>query len=250
MNIDWFTFTAQIVNFAVLVYLLNRFLYGPITRAMSQREEGIASRLHMAEKKEQDAKTELERYRQLSADIEQQRSVLFEQARTESENTRQTLVEDARTEVQSRRKDWLDSLQREQAAMINLVRQRAGDQIVVVSREALSQLADVSLEQQTLATFLRQLGQLPEELSTDMKSKVAKNNFAKIVTAFEVTPAWKSQICDSLDEHFGFKQVDFVTAPDLICGIELHVNGSKIGWSIQEYLESLTDELQGLVAGT
>ena len=36
MNIDWFTFVIQIINFAVLVYLLSRFLYGPITRAKTR----------------------------------------------------------------------------------------------------------------------------------------------------------------------------------------------------------------------
>jgi F-type H+-transporting ATPase subunit b len=30
--IDWFTFSAQILNFLLLLFLLKRFLYGPILR--------------------------------------------------------------------------------------------------------------------------------------------------------------------------------------------------------------------------
>ncbi len=49
MLINWFTVLAQIVNFLILVYLLKRFLYGPIIRAMQEREKKIARRLQDAE---------------------------------------------------------------------------------------------------------------------------------------------------------------------------------------------------------
>ena len=44
MQIDWITVAAQIVNFLILVWLLQHFLYGPITRAMQRREQRIAER--------------------------------------------------------------------------------------------------------------------------------------------------------------------------------------------------------------
>jgi F-type H+-transporting ATPase subunit b len=34
-------------------------------------------------------------------------------------------------------------------------------------------------------------------------------------------------------------EVRFATAPDLVSGIELSVNGQKVGWSIAEYLTAL-----------
>ena len=45
MEINWTTFTAQIINFLVLAWLLKRFLYGPIVRAMDKREQKLAERL-------------------------------------------------------------------------------------------------------------------------------------------------------------------------------------------------------------
>ena len=42
MQIDWVTVVAQMINFLVLVYLLKRFLYGPIVKAMERREHAIA----------------------------------------------------------------------------------------------------------------------------------------------------------------------------------------------------------------
>ena len=69
MLIDPFVVIAQLVNFAILVWLLKRFLYGPITRVMAAREERIraeteeAHRLHVA------ATAEGEQYRALLAHV-------------------------------------------------------------------------------------------------------------------------------------------------------------------------------------
>jgi F-type H+-transporting ATPase subunit b len=37
MLIDWFTVGAQVLNFLILVWLLKRFLYGPILDAIDAR---------------------------------------------------------------------------------------------------------------------------------------------------------------------------------------------------------------------
>jgi len=43
MLIDWFTVGAQVINFAILVWLLKRFLYKPILAAVDAREARIAA---------------------------------------------------------------------------------------------------------------------------------------------------------------------------------------------------------------
>ena len=49
MHIDWFVFLAQIFNFLLLMYLLKRFLFGRIIKAMDDREAKIAARFQEAE---------------------------------------------------------------------------------------------------------------------------------------------------------------------------------------------------------
>ena len=41
MQIDWITIVAQIVNFLVLVWLLNRVLYRPLSRALDERAAAV-----------------------------------------------------------------------------------------------------------------------------------------------------------------------------------------------------------------
>lgn len=39
MLIDWFTVIAELVNFLILVWLLKRFLYEPVLKAIDEREK-------------------------------------------------------------------------------------------------------------------------------------------------------------------------------------------------------------------
>ncbi len=55
MLIDWFTVGAQVVNFAILVWLLKRFLYKPIIDAIDAREKRIALALADADAKTAEA---------------------------------------------------------------------------------------------------------------------------------------------------------------------------------------------------
>lgn len=248
MNIDWFTFAAQVVNFVVLVYLLNHFLYGPITGAMKRREQSIAERLNSADRRESEANSELQKYQSLTQQIEHQRNESLEQIRIESEQTREKLVAKAKNEIQFQRNEWLESLQREKANLMGLFRQRAGQQVVRISRNALSQLADSELEQQSIRLFVKRLSEVSRSEKDRLKREFESTGQAQVHTAFAITDDWRRQMTDVLKHEFGLQAVSFVTTPDLICGIELHIGGTKIGWSVQEYLESLSDELEEVLA--
>jgi len=49
MRIHWFVLLCQIFNFLLLMYLLKRFLYGRIIKAMDDREAKIVARFAEAE---------------------------------------------------------------------------------------------------------------------------------------------------------------------------------------------------------
>ena len=127
--IDWFTVIAQIVNFLVLVYLLKRFLYVPITSAMQAREQRIADRISAADQSQIAAESIVKEYRLRSEELENERHRMFETVKTEVEATRQELLKKTRADVERRREDWLASLSREQATLSQIVRQRCAEQV-------------------------------------------------------------------------------------------------------------------------
>ena len=62
MHIDWFVFAAQIFNFLLLMYLLKRFLFGRILKAMDDREAKIVARFAEADTLNERAREAAELY--------------------------------------------------------------------------------------------------------------------------------------------------------------------------------------------
>ena len=53
LGIDWKLLIAQIINFLVLLFLLNKFLYKPIIKALAERTKKIDTSLKQAQEIEQ-----------------------------------------------------------------------------------------------------------------------------------------------------------------------------------------------------
>ena len=96
MLIDWFTVAAQVINFLILAWLLKRFLYKPILRAIDAREQRISSALADADAKSAEAEKERDEFRQKNATFDQQRAALLSKATDEAASARQRLLDEAR----------------------------------------------------------------------------------------------------------------------------------------------------------
>lgn len=79
-TLNW-TFVANLVNFAILLYLMKRFLFKPALAYLDRRREQIASRMEAARQSE-------ERAEQLATQREQELSAAREQARRTLDDAR------------------------------------------------------------------------------------------------------------------------------------------------------------------
>lgn len=76
MELSWTNFILEIVNFLVLVWILKRFLYKPVLRAISQRKATIDQTLSDAKARQADAQTLEQQYRNRLADWENEKAKL------------------------------------------------------------------------------------------------------------------------------------------------------------------------------
>jgi F-type H+-transporting ATPase subunit b len=138
-------------------------LYGRIIKAMEEREQHIAARVHEAEHQQQEAEAEAASYRQKHQELETRRAELLAQAEDEAETQRQELLEQAHQEVEHMRARWRQAVRAEQEAFLHDLRQRASQQILAMARRALTDLAHADLEQQIMAVFREKLQTLDDD---------------------------------------------------------------------------------------
>src|SRR3990167_11353393 len=110
MQIDWLTVAAQVVNFLVLVWLLQRYLYRPIVKAMDDREQRIAARRREATEQKANAEQEAKEYRSQRDALERDRGTILALAREGAGEVKRALQETARHHGEERRLEWLRPL--------------------------------------------------------------------------------------------------------------------------------------------
>ena len=245
MHIDWFVFLAQIFNFLLLMYLLKRFLYGRIIKAMDDREAKIAARFAEADELKTKAEEEARLYEKRNQILNEKKETMLNEATLAAEAKRKELMEKVRVEVDAVKARWQDMLVREQDAFFYDLRQRAAKQLYATARKALSDLADADLEERIVEEFLRRVQSLDEEKSTQLRKAISGGgNRVTIQSAFGIPAPRQTQIEEVLKKQItnGFT-IRYLQEPDIVSGIEMRVNGHKIAWSLNEYLETLVESL-------
>jgi F-type H+-transporting ATPase subunit b len=244
--IDWFTFIAQIINFIILVFLLWRFLYKPITKTMGERRKRIERQWKEAQQKQEEAEAEAKSYRQKQQDLEQRREELLNEAKEKAKSEQETLIKQARQEVDRKQAEWHESIERQQESFLENLRQRVQEQTHKISRRALQDLANAELEERAISVFIERLKHLEdEERETFRKSVQESEEDVVINSAFDISEETQQKLRDSLRQEniVNGNEIKFSTSSDLICGVEMWSKNHQIAWSLADYLESLEEQL-------
>lgn len=241
MQIDWLTVAAQIVNFLVLVWLLKRFLYGPIMNAVDEREARIAGSLENAELARSEAIDEAARYKKKLDELADDRENLLKAAAEEARRMRVSLEEQGRAQVYAEREEWLQALADEKAAFMVDVRERVLRTFTSLARKGLADLADAELQDQIVRRFLKELRELDvTDLAKFKKIAASRDEEILVRTAFPLSHEQRNRLNLAIREILADDiTIKFDDAPELICGIEIRVAGQLLRWSLDGLLEDI-----------
>ncbi|EMI47029.1 ATPase F0 complex, subunit B [Rhodopirellula sp. SWK7] len=241
MLIDWFTVAAQAVNFLVLVWLLKRFLYKPILDAIDARENRIAAELADADAKRAEASREREDFQQKNHTFDQQRESMLTKAKDEAATERARLLEEARRESEVLRAKRSVELKDEEQNLNDEINRRTQQEVFALTRKTLQDLAGENLEERMCDVFTQRLRTMNDETKQELAISVetAKQS-PRVRSAFVLPPVQRANIQTTLNEMLSADtEIRYEIAPGLISGIELLVNGRKISWSVNEYLDAM-----------
>ncbi len=163
MKINWFTVIAQVINFLVLVWLLKKFLYKPILKAVDDREKKIASQINDANHLKEEAKKEQDDFTKKNADFDQQKKGLMDKAVADANSQRQKLLDQAKDEA-NRLSAKLEQASKEKQKTEQMeIAQKTQKQVFAITRKALTEIASESLEEQSAGTFIKRLKESKDE---------------------------------------------------------------------------------------
>jgi F-type H+-transporting ATPase subunit b len=237
--INWFTVFAQIINFLILVFLLKRFLYGPIIRAMEQREKKIAAAMEKAEKEEEEARRRSAELAKEKQDFAAAKERLLTEARREIETWRESTLGSAREEIERMRQTWVEALNQEKQVFVNTLKTRIVDQVVLISRRALLDLANGQLEKQVIKVFMQHMDN--EENRSQLQDLSAA---ISVKSGFRLDDEDSGRLRQQLAGWFPKAEaLEFELSEELGIGIQVLAGDRKVEWNLSNYLDDLEQEI-------
>ena len=245
MLIDWVTVAAQAANFLILVWLLKKFLYRPILRAMDEREGQIARRLRDAEEQKNKAREKAQSLTRQQSEIEARRSDMLAQARDDAERLRKELTTSAHREVEEAKKAWLTNVERERAAFLKELSLRAGRGALAVARRALEDLAGVDLEARVVEAALKRLREDRAVLEQLRASASHGRSPVIVLTALAISRESRDKLAHFLlKELDGRSEIQFELDPEMIIGLRVKCGGREVALDVAGYLAELEEEFE------
>ena len=241
MLIDWFTVLAQVVNFLILIAILKRFLYGPIIKAMDEREKKIADRLQQAEQARLQAAAQSKEIEREKETLQATRLEYLEKAKKEVLTWRDNAIQEARQEIERQRQTWEENIHGEQESFKRLLKQQIGQQVFHTAEKVLRELADVGLEEKLIESFLQTLEKDP---TVFFKDGIEKPTTILFRSGFEINDTLRDRVRNVLQDTFSkATEVDFFLQPELGFGLQLVGGDRKVDWNMNRYLQEMENDV-------
>lgn len=161
MHIDFWGLTLQAINFAVLAWLLHRFLYRPVLAMIDQRQALVEKDFHEARAAKRAAEVHLKGYEQRLTEIAAERERLLAEARTHIEVERREVLVHAEAEAAATIENQRRALEEERRAAADALGERAVELGLELARQLLGQLSAATVAEALLEGICRRLAELP-----------------------------------------------------------------------------------------
>lgn len=243
MAIDWFTVGAQMINFLILIWLLKKFLYRPIIKAMASREQGLVDRLQGVEVQMSEAEQLKKHYEVNLQQLNSDKDNILAEARQQAETDRTLQLQSLNDELQQEKKRFDEEMYQQQQELGGVINKVIVEKALQLGGKILSGLADQSLEQQIVEHFLQNLAELPDDEQSVLQKAISQDDAVTIISRFPLNETQRNKIRSRLDQLATVRKMVFELNEQLICGITLEAGGRSWEWNIDRYLAELEVEL-------
>jgi F-type H+-transporting ATPase subunit b len=246
MRFDWSTFALQTVNFAILVWLLHRFLYRPVLRMLDARRAEIDKQYADAHLAEAKAKVELAALDAQRGGIAAERAAALERAAAQAEEA--AAARRAQTEREAA--EFLDTARKalaaERALALAEARRAALDLGTDIAERLLAEVPMRLHSEAWLGRIEKHLSALPQTERDALAHQLVGGAQLTIVTASALTAetaeAWRTRLHRTLGDRIS---IGFGTDRQLVAGAELHFPGAVLRFSWQSALAAMRAEIAG-----
>lgn len=248
MQISWWTFALQIVNFLILVWLLQRFLYRPVRDILEKRKQLSTQAFAEADKAKKEAEAAQRHYEEARAALAEERQEMLDAAHRSIEGDRAKTLDEAREQTEALVKSAHESIAQERAKTLQGLEADVADLAVKLAGKLLENLGSSIASEVFLDRTEAALKSLPKgerrRLERDLSSNGAR---VAVVTATPLSAdeqkSWKARLEADIGRPL---EIAFDVDATLLGGAAVHFPHTVVSFA---WADQLNDAKQALLSG-
>ena len=245
---ELYTIIAQLINFSVLLFILNKFLYKPILKTMDKRREDIKNKIEKTQNKLEESDKLKEEYFNKLQEVEKENITLRKQALEDIKKFKDSELQKVKEDISLKKDKFNDYLNLEQKSLIENFNENLSDLFVEYSNNILQVLANSTLQGEIVNNFMQKINDLTDEKVESVNKLNVEDMY--ISSNDELTDKQKDFIKDSLvKKGFKFKDIQYTVDKKLILGIELKAKSYVLSWNVRELTNNFISTIDNKING-
>ena len=246
MEFDLFTFIAQVVNFSILVFLLNKFLFARVRQAMEEREKRVSQELESARAQNEAAQRDSARAREILDAAAAQGRGLLAKAEAEAEAESERMMSAAEFDAKRAAKEWEKAALGSRDIFLHRLKGASREAALAIARKAVTDLSDAELEERLVMKFAALLRSGAIKGEEALREAVIRTKTVDVMTAFPAGEEQRRIVEELIRERYG---AGVETGFSDAAGeggwfIRLESGGISAEWGIETYLDGLEENIK------
>ncbi len=157
---------AQIVNFLLLLWILNKFLYKPILKLFRERSSKIEDGIKTAETLKKQAAEADERHRQLIEEAKKEAHRIIEQATKLGDEEKKKIIEIANEESRKIVERTMQEIKAEKQNIMAEIKKEVGEMVVTLSADLIRKKLDEKSQRSLIEEAIKEVEKELEKAAT------------------------------------------------------------------------------------
>ncbi len=142
-HIDWKLLLAQVINFSLVLFLLQRFAFGPISKVLKERTKKIEDGLSMAQEAKKSLSFAEAKVAEMINEAKAESQKIVSRSQEEAEKIRQSEIEKTKSETEKLIENGKKSLFAEKENILMEIKNQAAEMVIAASLATLGNIPDL-----------------------------------------------------------------------------------------------------------
>lgn len=154
-NIEWQLVVAQLVNFAIVLFVLYKFAYGPVLKMMTERTEKIEKGIKNAEDAGTKLKEIAEKEKAVLVEARKQAQEIVASAEAQAVKNKEEIIVEAKAQAEKILADSAKKIEQEKNQMMQEVKGQIAELVVAATGKIIAEKIDSEKDKELIAEVLK-----------------------------------------------------------------------------------------------